>query len=241
MFTPSTSWSERIPENEAALHEALAGRIRALQRQHATKAPLGRALHYHSHGGATAELQVLPDLPAWARVGIFAVPGRYDALVRFSSGGGEKLPDTKPDVRGFAVKVLGVPGKKLIPGLESATTQDFLSILSNTMPVVSAEKFVDLVSAASGSPLLALPRFIRLFGFFGFIPALKRLAAGLERPVPGGDDLAHARADPLGRRRHQVQVCACVFASAERSRAHRRARAPAPGPAQPPERRADRV
>lgn len=184
MFTPSTSWSERIPEGEAELHEKLAGRIHALQRDRAARAPLGRGLHYHSHGGVRAELSVLPDLPEWARAGIFAEAGRYEALVRFSSGSGVKQPDPTPDVRGMAVKVLGVPGKKLIPGLESATTQDFLCILTNTMPVANAEKFVGLVMAASGPPILALPRFIGLFGLFGFIPTLKRLQAGLKRPVP---------------------------------------------------------
>jgi len=37
-------------------------------------------------------------------------------------------------VRGLAVKVLGVPGKKLIPGLEAAPTQDFLAIHSIGIP-----------------------------------------------------------------------------------------------------------
>jgi len=32
------------------------------------------------------------------------------------------------------VKVLGVPGKKLIPGLEAAPTQDFLAIHSIGIP-----------------------------------------------------------------------------------------------------------
>jgi len=38
------------------------------------------------------------------------------------------------DARGLAVKVLGVPGKKLIPGLEAAPTQDFLAIHSIDIP-----------------------------------------------------------------------------------------------------------
>lgn len=184
MFTPSTSWSEQIPPGEGDLHDGLAARLRAIQQARASSGLKGRGLHFRSHGAAVAQLEVLPDLPAWARVGIFAAPGTWQALVRYSAGSGKAQPDSTPDVRGMAVKVLGVPGKKLIPGLESATTQDFLCILTNSMPVSTASKFVGLVEAINGSPLLALPRLIRVFGLFSLLPTLKTLQAGLNRPVP---------------------------------------------------------
>ena len=52
---------------------------------------------------------------------LFARPGRYRAYVRFSNGASAHQPDGKGDVRGVAIKVLGVAGTKIIPGLETAT------------------------------------------------------------------------------------------------------------------------
>jgi hypothetical protein len=73
--------------------------------------------------------------------------------------------DSKPDVRGIAVKLLGVPGRKLIPGLEAATTQDFLAILSPTTPFRNAQEFVGLLLAADNQALL-LPRLAWQLGPF---------------------------------------------------------------------------
>lgn len=184
MPAPSSSWSESIPDGEAAEHEALAARLVALQRRRATQNPLGRTLHYKAHGAPTGWLEVLPDLPAWARVGIFAKPSRHDVVVRFSNGNGAPLKDNAPDARGMAVKVLGVPGKKLIPGMEDATTQDFLGILNPTMPLATPAEFVALVEASAGSPLLLLPKIIGIVGLGRTGPTLKKLQAGLSRPVP---------------------------------------------------------
>ena len=60
-------------------------------------------------------------------------------------------------MRGIAVKLLGVPGKKVIPGMENATTQDFLLIRTSSTPFRSADEFVPFVMAIA-SPLIALPR-----------------------------------------------------------------------------------
>src|SRR5690349_532733 len=117
-MTPSTEWREHPSQGEAERFERYAKELRELQRARAA----GRALHAKGFG-VRAELTVLPDLPEHARVGPFARPGTFQALARFSNGSGARQADKKPDVRGLAVKLLGVPGKKLIPGLEDATTQ----------------------------------------------------------------------------------------------------------------------
>ncbi len=157
-MTPSTSWRETIPEGEAERFERYATELRGMQR--ARRA--GRALHAKGCG-ARAELAVLPDLPEHARVALFARPATYAGFVRFSNGSGARLPDGKPDVRGFALKLLGVAGKKLIPGLEDATTQDFLGIHSPTTPVRNADEFFALLRAAR-SPALLLPRLALALG-----------------------------------------------------------------------------
>jgi hypothetical protein len=175
-----TDWKEVIAEGEAAELERLAARLRATQRARAEK---GRALHLKQHAGVRATLHTFADLPAWARVGIFASAGEYAGYMRFSNGSAGHAPDRAPDVRGIALKVVGVPRKKLIRGLEDAKTQDFLGILTNTVPFRNPKDFVGVVLAAAGPPMLLLPRMIWALGFrfFGMLP---KLQAGLKIPVP---------------------------------------------------------
>ena len=63
-----------------------------------------------------AELSVLPDLPAHARVGMFGAPATYRAYVRFSNGACTRQSDRKPDVRGVAIKVARRRRQEAHPG-----------------------------------------------------------------------------------------------------------------------------
>lgn len=169
---PSTEWRETITEGEEALFEGYAKRFVEIQRARAKDGKLARALHAKSHAGVLAELEVLPDLPAHARHGLFAEPRTYRAYARFSPGNGGRQHDRTGDVRGLAIKVVGVDGKKLIPGMEDARTQDFLMIQTRSTPFRDAHQFVDVAHAAV-SPLTGLPRvgwkygFGTLFGWLG--------------------------------------------------------------------------
>ena len=165
MKSPATDWAETIPADEPARLERHAEALRAIQRHAAEKSgSKARALHAKGQAGVEAELTVPADLPPHAKVGLFATAGTYRALVRFSNGAGVRQADRRPDVRGVAIKVLGVAGKKLIPGMEDAKTQDFLLIQSAATPFRNADEFVGMILAAQ-SPALLLPRAIGLFGF----------------------------------------------------------------------------
>ncbi len=159
---PSTDWRETVGEDETARFDALAATLAGIQRARSERHPMGRALHYKPHAGLLAEFTVHDDVPTWAQVGIFAAPGRFPAYVRYSNGSGAFQPDTEPDVRGIAVKLVGVPGTKIIH--PDAKTQDFLAILSPSVPFATPEEFVGLVQAVSGHKLLALPRLLGHFG-----------------------------------------------------------------------------
>jgi hypothetical protein len=180
---PSTSWREDVRADETARFDALAAVLRGIQRKAAERAPKGRAAHYKGHGGLRAKLRTHGDIPDWAKVGIFATQSEHDAYVRFSNGTTHWQKDKAPDVRGMAVKVLGVPGKKLIPGMEDETTQDFLAILSSSVAFRSPEEFVGLIRAATGSPLLALPRLIGAFGLFRLPGVLSKSLKSLSKKV----------------------------------------------------------
>ena len=122
------SFHETIAANEAARFEQFASEIVAIQRARAAKGgAVARALHLKPHIGAVGELVV--EAPESARAGVFANPGqRWPVYARFSNGSSAHQPDKAPDVRGFALKLVGVPGKKIIAGLEQEATQDFLFI-----------------------------------------------------------------------------------------------------------------
>jgi Catalase len=180
-MTPATDWKETVPAGEPERLERLAEQLRDLQRARAAGGSASRALHAKG-AGAHAEFVVLPDLPEHARVGLFAAPATYRAYVRFSNGSPDRQHDRKGDVRGLAIKLLGVPGKKLIPGLEDATTQDFLLIQSASTPFRNADDFVWFVRAAA-RPALLLPRAIGHFGPIGAIRLIRKLMKSVSRPV----------------------------------------------------------
>jgi Catalase len=181
-MAPATDWKEIIPDGEPERLERYAEQLRELQRKRAKKGAPLRALHAKGQLGLEAEFTVLGDLPEHARVGLFAKPGTFRAYVRFSNGLGTRESDRKGDVRGIALKLVGVEGKKIIPGLEGATTQDFLLIQSAATPFRDADEFVWFVRAAA-QPALLLPRLIGRYGFGGF-GLLRKLLKGISKPVP---------------------------------------------------------
>lgn len=182
MTSPSTDWKEAIAPGESELFEKLAADLGGMQQGLGKSRGLKRALHAKPNFVVRASFEVKGDLPQTHRVGLFAEPKTYEAVARFSNGGPAALGDKKPDVRGIGVKVLGVGGKKLIPGMESAPTQDFLAILSSTMPFVSPEQFVWFVLAAR-SPLTLLPKAIFKFGLGPTLKLVSELQKGLGAPL----------------------------------------------------------
>jgi hypothetical protein len=80
------------------------------------------------------------------------------------------------------VKILGVPGKKLIPGMEDATTHDFLLIRAPTAPTRTAAEFTALVYAAE-KPALILFRMLPRVGLVRTFQIISSAARGLGVPL----------------------------------------------------------
>ncbi|MEO8702744.1 MAG: hypothetical protein ABI867_22055 [Kofleriaceae bacterium] len=178
---PASDWKERVAEDETARFEAHAATIGALQKKNAKAGPLDRGLHAKANLGVEAEFEVLATAPEEARVGLFATPRTYKAVARFSNGAGRRQSDAKPDVRGLAVKVFGVEGKKVIPGMEDETTQDFLAIRTPSVPMRDADEFMLIVRAAATPALLPF----KLIGGLGLrrgIRVIRSALSGLKAP-----------------------------------------------------------
>ncbi|HAI56133.1 MAG TPA: catalase, partial [Acinetobacter nosocomialis] len=59
--------------------------------------------------------------------GIFVPDKSYQAWIRFSNASNDaSQADIEKDARGIAIKVLGVPGQKILESEKEATTQDFI-------------------------------------------------------------------------------------------------------------------
>lgn len=148
---PSTTWKELIEPDEQALFKNVAREITAQQNKVAqqTGGGLLRGFHAKIHTGLMAEFRVLPNLPAYGRFGVFREARVFPAVVRFSNGKPERQSDSGKEPRGIAIKLVGVPGQKLLPGQEDAVTQDFLATShSVTSTVRNVRQFIAFIRAS---------------------------------------------------------------------------------------------
>ncbi len=151
---------EYPPPDEAVHIEQLL----AVRRQQVRQGPSGKFLresHPKHHGCVRAEF-IVPELPASLRVGVFAQACTYPAWIRFSNAtglgrDGTYRSDIKRDVRGMAIKLLGVKGEKILEDEKDATTQDFLLITPEALIAPDVATF---------ARLLGKPNPLRLLWFF---------------------------------------------------------------------------
>ena len=125
---------EAIPDPEAETRQIqqIAGlTIELLKKRYPEGTQILRGVHAKSHGCVRAEFQVLPDLDAERRVGLFKHPGKtFDAWIRFSNAAVLVEPDLKNGQngsRGMAIKVLNAEGEFLYDD-SGQKNQDFLMI-----------------------------------------------------------------------------------------------------------------
>jgi catalase len=85
-----------------------------------------RTVHAKSHALLIGTFTVLDGLPAPYAQGLFAKPGRHEAILRISTNPGDILDDAVSVPRGLALKVVGVEGEHLAP--DEAPTQDFVMV-----------------------------------------------------------------------------------------------------------------
>ena len=109
-----------------------------------------RGQHPKQHGCVTADFEVLADIPARCKVGLFATPARYKALIRFSNG--RESDDTRKDIHGMAIKLLGVPGAKVLDEEASATTHDFILADNPVFLIRDTVAYVQFTDALKTTP-----------------------------------------------------------------------------------------
>jgi hypothetical protein len=203
------AFGETIPADEAENFRSFADEVAEIQRERAQKrGEVSRVAHLKQHLGAVGELSV--TAPEDARSGVFAEPGkRWPLYVRFSNGSGFHQSDKAPDARGFALKLVGVPGKKLIEGMESELTQDFLFINTPALPFADADGFMVGLRAAKDGRSKLVPRLVASLGLGRTLGVLWRVISAKKvqsfathtfhtaAPIAFGDSAAKLALFPL--------------------------------------------
>lgn len=86
-----------------------------------------RAGNTKTYGVVRAEFQVLENIPAAYKHGVFAQPKTYPAWIRFGGPGPASPPDIADSgILSIGIKLMGVPGEKLLN--DEKATQDFTGI-----------------------------------------------------------------------------------------------------------------
>lgn len=195
MTEPSTEWREQPAADEAQQLQKLADAMGAMQTTMSARFGKGRALHRKGRGILKARFEVLADTPAWTRQGVFASAGSHEAVIRLSNASAFVQKDATGDIRGLAIKILGITG----PGaLGSPTTsQDFLLINQDAFGIKDARDFINIALAAGRGPAALIGHFIKTHGFFGCLSELKRLGAVMGKPFAGFLDERFSTAVPV--------------------------------------------
>lgn len=135
------------PDERSYYSRAIASAIKIITDAQAqtAPAPYRRDAHAKAHGCVQATFTV-PELnnPVLEH-GIFNEPKTYKAWVRFSNGFNRPQKDKTKDARGMAIKVMGVPGKKLLKAEEDEQTQDFVMLNNPTFFLPDVKSYAQFI------------------------------------------------------------------------------------------------
>ena len=137
----------RVPDEETHIRKLIALLKKKMEKDYAP-GHTRRDAHPKAHGCVQAEFTVASNLPEELRVGIFEDERSYPAWIRFSNGSDTIQSDLKKDLRGMALKIIGIAGKKLLEDELDAHTQDFLLLSHPIFPIKNVTDFHELVDDA---------------------------------------------------------------------------------------------
>jgi len=134
----SPSFIKYTPDIEAAdpgFDENLRVVIRRTEQyiaQSVTSEDIGRAVrdaHAKGYGLVRGQVEILDRLPAEYAQGIYATPGRHDALIRFSNGSPHAGADARlGGATGLALKIFDIAGPTLLEDEPDTRTFDYANI-----------------------------------------------------------------------------------------------------------------
>jgi len=136
---------ENVPDDEDRLIKDMEAILQEKMSKDYPEGQTKRDAHPKSLACLQAEFIVEPDIPAELKVGIFEFPRTYSAWIRISSASGKIQSDKAKDLRGFAIKIMGVKGERFQRQNGEKETQDFILISYPIMPLGTVKLFHDAV------------------------------------------------------------------------------------------------
>ena len=157
---PYAASVEVLPSDEAADIRRVVQALKALlQRDRNKTGHFHGDVHVKTHGCATGEFRVLPNLPAELAQGLFRIERTFSAVVRFSNSSSQPQPDLIPDGRGLAIKVFEVDGERLDSEDVGNRTQDFVMVNHPVFVARNVKDFLRLeqvLVSADDNPLVTV-------------------------------------------------------------------------------------
>jgi catalase len=150
---------QELPDEKNYYSRAISSALKIITSAQADTAPspYRRDAHAKAHGCVKATFTV-PELnnPILEH-GVFSEPKQFEAWIRFSNGFNRPQADKDKDARGMAIKVMGVPGEKLLKAEMHEQTQDFVMLNNPTFFLPNVKEYAKFIRyQAEGSQ----------FGFF---------------------------------------------------------------------------
>lgn len=137
---------EEIPENFKEYMATINNDIQNYIKETKTLSHINhytRDAHANGYAALKAEFEILSGLPSELAQGIYAQPGKHEAVIRFSNGSSRVLPDKlSGNAQGMAIKVFDIPGKKLAPNEEDSPNMDYNLINNPVFFCNTAEHYV---------------------------------------------------------------------------------------------------
>jgi hypothetical protein len=135
MSPPFVKYTPDIETADPGFDENLRIVIRRTEQyiaQSVTTEGTGRAVrdaHAKGYGLVRGEVEILDQLPAEYAQGIYATPGRHDALIRFSNGSPHAGADARlGGATGLALKIFCIDGPSLLEDERDTRTFDYANI-----------------------------------------------------------------------------------------------------------------
>ena len=131
-----------VTENELLTQEIICILEEKLKKDY-EKGETKRDAHPKGLGLVKAYFSICDDLPKDLRVGVFQPGKTYYTFIRFSSSGNKVKSDKIKDIRGMAIKLIGVKGDKY--SRDEKYTQDFVLLSIPNMPIGTLSLFRDVI------------------------------------------------------------------------------------------------
>jgi hypothetical protein len=145
------SSQERIPTEEELIEQLVQFGRRSME----SSPPMRRDQHPKSHGCVKGEFIVEANIPDDMKVGVFKEPRTYNVWIRFSNNSnlrtpdGRLQPDTEPDGKGMAIKLMDVEGKKVLDDPEHEKEQDFVLLNSPIFFISDLQQYINFFMVAT--------------------------------------------------------------------------------------------